>query len=313
MSVSQAFAASVPLATRFDTVQWICRRQRTRLAEVAPCRMPPSLQWTRRSSSANDDNDVEVDSNRSVDDAGRRERRSDPRPRRAPSESIPPLFVEDYSQNMWQSADVSKAFSPLQSDEEELLREKLPRRVAEFLIDRADDAARLRQPRQTSDSSVLGRMLSNLPPDTPDWDDPVNTEYSDYVYVTTTGPPSFRRKGSSVFGGGDGLPDPDEDGLIGKPYVNTEGEPVIRPPDRPDRLDRRWSQPRLVSLFVGEVDSIDEQASRLMMSIFGILAFSFLLKLIFAVISFFLSFTFSFFAIFALSAGLFVLFFLFRF
>lgn len=313
MSALQAFASSAPLVTRFDAVQLTCHRRRPRCAEVSSYRLPPSSQWNRRSSSSEDNDDIEVDSSSPVNDAGRSKRSGGPRPQSSPPESIPPLFVEDYNQNMWNSADVSKVFSPLQPDEEELLREKLPRRIAEFLIDRAGDATRLRQPRQASDNSFMGRMLSNLPPDTPDWDDPVNEEYRDYVYVTTVGPPSFRRQNSSVLGGGDGLPEPDEDGLIGRPYTTTDGEPVIRPVDSPDRLDRRWSQPRLVSLFVGEVNSIDEQASRLVYSILGILSFAFVLKLIFAVISFFLSFTFSFFAIFALSAGLFVLFFLFRF
>lgn len=234
----------------------------------------------------------------------------EPRPRREPPRREPPLFVDDYNQAFWDSADVSSAFAPLRPEEEAVLRARLPRRLAEFLIDRAGDAARLRQPRQASDRSFVGQMLSNLPPDTPDWEDPVNAEYRDYVYVTTVGPPSFRRKGSSVLGGSDGLPDPDENGLIGRPYVSADGQPVIRPPDRPNRI---WSQPRLVSLFVGEVDSIDEQASNVFNGILAIIAFSFFLKVVFGVISFFLSFTFSFFAIFALSAGLFVLFFFLRF
>lgn len=230
----------------------------------------------------------------------------------------PPLFADDAMEQLWDATDADSIFSPLREQEEAILREKLPRRLAEFFIDRAGDAARLRQPRTQSDTTFVGRLLSDMPPETPDWEDPVNDEYRDYVYVTTTEPPSgsYRwRRGSALFGGNDGLPDPDPvTGMIGSPFVGPDGQEVIRPVTDPNRqgVDRS-TDPRLVSLFVGQVNSIDEQASRLGYGALAILAVWFILKLVFAVISFFLSFTFSFFAIFALSAGLFVLFFFIRF
>lgn len=230
----------------------------------------------------------------------------------------PPLFADDSLEQLWDSTDAESIFSPLRDEEEAILREKLPRRLAEFFIDRAGDAARLRTPRTPSDTSFVGRLLSDMPPETPDWEDAVNDEYRDYVYVTTTGPPtgSYRwRKGSALFGGNDGLPDPDPaTGMIGTAFVGPDGQQVIRPVTDPAKQRANQStEPRLVSLFVGQVNSIDEQAARLGYGALAILAVWFILKLVFAVISFFLSFTFSFFAIFALSAGLFVLFFFIRF
>lgn len=230
----------------------------------------------------------------------------------------PPLFADDAMEQLWDSTDTDSIFSPLRDEEEAILREKLPRRLAEFFIDRAGDAARLRTPRTPSDTSFVGRLLSDMPPETPDWEDAVNDEYRDYVYVTTTEPPtgSYRwRRGSALFGGNDGLPDLDPaTGMIGSAFVGPDGQQVIRPVTDPAKqpVDRS-TEPRLVSLFVGQVNSIDEQAARLGYGALAILAVWFILKLVFAVISFFLSFTFSFFAIFALSAGLFVLFFFIRF
>lgn len=228
-----------------------------------------------------------------------------------PPDRLPPLFVDDEQRGYWKAVDVGETFAPIRPDEEALLREKVPERIANFLLARADDAVRLRTPRSGSDNSFMGQLLSDLPPDVPDWDAPLNAEYRDYVYVTTTGPPSFRRKGSSLFGGGDGLPDPDRDGFVGNPFVDSAGEPEIKPGRDPTVKSR--ADPRLMSLFIGQVDSIDEQAGRTGYAILAMVSLWFLLKLFFGIISFFLSFTFSFFAIFALSAGIFVLFFFLRF
>lgn len=228
-----------------------------------------------------------------------------------PPERLPPLFVDERTNSFWKSVDTDDSFAPIRPEEEAVLRERIPKRFANFLLARADDAVRLRSPRSRADNSFIGQLLNELPPDTPDWDSPVNAEYRDYVYVTTTGPPSFRRKGSSLFGGGDGLPDLDDQGLVGDPYVDHQGDPVIRPAQPPGASPA--SHPRLMSLFVGQVDSIDEQAGRTGYALLAVFALWISLKLFFGIISFFLSFTFSFFAIFALSAGIFVLFFFLKF
>lgn len=233
-----------------------------------------------------------------------------------PNYRDPPLFVDEkVGQRSWRSlneVDVTATFAPLRDDEAAALRRALPAPIANFFLARADDAVRLRGPADPSDNSVVGRLLNDLPPDVPDWEAAVNAEYADYTYVTATGPPSFRRKGSALFGGGDGLPDPGPDGLVGVPYDESEDvrqgvEPLVKEGDPPNK------QARELSLFVGQVDSVDEQASRTGYSILAVLGLLVLIKIILAFVSFFVSFTFSFLAIFALSAGIFVVFFLLRF
>lgn len=216
-----------------------------------------------------------------------------------PSPSPPPerqtrsLFTDEEDVAFWNSIDVAKAFGPITDAEKAALREKLPRRVAEFLIRRAD-AAIAQRTAQPSDATFIGRMLNDLPPDVTDWERPENAEFRDYVYETATGPPAFRRRGSSLFGGGDGLADVEDRSNV----VGENGE-------------RKGNM--VYSLFVGNVGSVDEQASRVGYSLLVVAAAYILFKLIMAVVSFFVSFTFSFLAIFALSAGIFVVFFLLRF
>lgn len=207
------------------------------------------------------------------------------------------VFSKDGT-SLWDTFDISKTLQPLTEQEKSTLRAKLPKAVANFVIRRADAAARLREIKG-GDDSVIGQFFSDLPPDVPDWDNPINAEYRDYVYETTSAPPSFQRKGSSLFGGaGDGV------------SVIDDGS---YPNDVISASDGTNHSKRIVSLFVGQVDSIDEQASKVG---YGLLALFILLigaKGIFALISFFVSFTFSFLAIFALSAGIFMVFYLFRF
>lgn len=192
--------------------------------------------------------------------------------------------------------DVTTALEPLSELEKSRLREKLPLKIANFLIRRADDAVRLRETRGDTDTTFLSRLLRDLPSDVVDWENAENKEYRSYVYETSLGAPSFRRRGSSLFGGGDGLPDltpPGEATMAGK---EGGGEDV-----------RRYS------LFVGNVGGIDEQASKAGYSVLALLAIVIIAKLMFGLVSFFVSFTFSFFAIFALSAAIFMVFFLFKF
>lgn len=190
---------------------------------------------------------------------------------------------------------MNAAFGPITDEEKARLREKLPRRLAEFLIRRADEAVRQRDAIHT-DKTFFGRLLKDLPPDVVDWEAEENEEYKDYVYETTLGPPSFRRRGSSLFGGGDGLPDVED--VSGKTELVDANE-----------VPRKgvWS------LFVGNVNSVDEQASKLGYSLMVLVAAFVLFRVAVALVSFFVSFTFSFFAIFALSAGIFVVFLLLRF
>lgn len=206
------------------------------------------------------------------------------------------LFSESES-SLWDNLEVSRALEPLTEEEKQKLRSRLPTKLANFLIRRADAAVRLRDTKG-GDDSFLGQFLSDLPPDVPDWDNPANAEYRDYVYETTTGPPSFRRQGSSIFGGGDGAPDL-------KDMPNSEGFV--------DVTNGVTFPKQVVSLFVGNVDSIDEQAAKVGYTLLALFLVLIVAKIIFALISFFVSFTFSFFSIFALSAGIFVVFYLFKF
>lgn len=225
-----------------------------------------------------------------------------------PPEEDPPVFVELPESKWFRPADLDQTFAPITAEEADLLRKKIPKPLANFFLQRAEDAIKLRSRRDPTDKSFIGRLLNDLPPSTPDWDAPENEELRDYVFVTTIGPPDFRRTGSHLFGGTDGLPQPDVDGLVGKPYVDEgTGEPFIRP------ADRCGLQPRLVSLFVGNVGSVDEQSSRIGSGLLAVFTLFVLFKIISGTISFFFSFSFSFFAIFALSSGLFVVFVLLRF
>lgn len=289
MSFAAAFAAPSPLPV---TAHSIVRPRLSRC--TTPCSHPRRYTYTPRAS---------FTGNPSSSSSSQQQQQQQQGPQNPP----PSLFVEDDGTG-WDASsdDMDRLFAPLSSTEEEILRARLPRRLADFFVGRASDAVRLRTP------DLIFRDLRRDTPD-PDPTDPVNMEYNDYVYVTTTTAPgvSFKRRGSSLFGGGDALPT--TDAPLGEPYMDESGAPVIRPVDNPQKVEGERSDPRVVSLFVGQVDSVDEQASRLGYGILAILAFSFVLKLVFAVISFFLSFTFSFFAIFALSAGIFVLFFLIRF
>lgn len=226
----------------------------------------------------------------------------------SPPEEDPPVFVQIPQSKWFQPPDIDQTFAPITDEEADLLREKIPKPLANFFLRRAEDAVKLRSRRDPNDKSFIGRLLNDLPPNTLDLDAPENEELRDYVFVTTVGPPDFRRTGSRLFGGADGLPDLDDDGLVGKPYVddNTK-EPFIRP------VNRYGPQPRLVSLFIGNVGSIDEQSSRVGNGILALITLYILIKVASAAISFFFSFSFSFFAIFALSSGLFVVFVLLRF
>lgn len=205
------------------------------------------------------------------------------------------LFVNEEQVAFWNSLDTKSAFGPLTEEEKARLREKLPRRLAEFLIRRADDAVEQRDAIHT-DKTFFGRLFKDMPPDVPDQDSEDNEEFKDYVYESTLGPPSYRRRGSSLFGGGDGLPDVED--VSGKTEI-VEGKKVAR--------KNIWS------LFVGNVNSVDEQASKVGYSLLVLVAAFVLFRVLVAFVSFFVSFTFSFFAIFALSAGIFVVFFLLRF
>lgn len=225
-----------------------------------------------------------------------------------PPEEDPPLFVHPPQATWFRPADLDETFAPITDEEAALLREKIPRRLANFFLQRADDAVRLRSRRDPADKSFIGRLLNDLPPSAADRPAADSAELRDYVFVTTVGPPDFRRTGSRLFGGADGFPESDDYGLVGRPYVDElTGEPIVRP-----ALENAI-QPRLVSLFVGNIASVDEQASRIGNGILAIFTLYVLIKVASAAIAFFFNFSFSFFAIFALSSGLFVVFVLLRF
>lgn len=203
------------------------------------------------------------------------------------------LFVDGDTGPFWDNVNVSTAMGPLTDEEKATLRDRLPKRVAEFLIKRAEDATDVRN--NTGERSLLKTL--DLAPEVPEWDDD-DDEYKDYVYDSVGGVPQFRRQGNAFFGGSDGLPDiPDTSNIDANVIDVGEG------------ADKN----RVQSLFVGNVNSVDERAAQIGYSVVGLCLFLLLFKIITAVVSFFVSFTFSFLAIFALSAGIFVVFFVLRF
>lgn len=285
-----AFLAPLPVVP--------ARRGNVRVATSRrPRRRPPSrargaggaarMRQEGREGSQEQDQDREQDREQGMDAAAE-----------APSsEGRPRLFVDDDRRAFWNDIDVSKTFGPITEEEKAVLREKLPEKVARFLIRRSEDAVNTREGIR-SDGSFLGSFLKDLPSDVTDWEDEEEAEYKGYVYETTTGPPSYRRKGSSLFGGGDGLPDVDD---ISNAYQHDidggdEGQVTTK-----------------MNLFVGNPHSIDERASQVGYTLLVLLGGLIIFKVLIAFISFFVSFTFSFVAIFALSAGIFVVFFLLRF
>lgn len=180
------------------------------------------------------------------------------------------MFVDEEARRFWEEGGWSDATAPLTEGEKRVLKERLPGPVAGFLIRRAEGGGE----RQ---GALWERVAKDLPPDVVVVED---EEYEGYVYDSVGGVPAFRRQGSSLFGGGDGVREETERGQ---------------------------------SLFLGNVGSVDEQASQVGYSALALIVAWIVLKLLFTFIQFFVSFTFSFFAIFALSAGIFVVFFFFRF
>lgn len=219
-------------------------------------------------------------------------------------ESKSPFVDEDDTQrgSFWERFKEQTTLTPLTEEEKQILREKLPGSVASFLIRRADDVAELRDA-PSEKSEFLRKAFKDIPPDVIDWEAEweAGGEYSDYLYETVTGPPQFRRKGTRLFGGGDGLPDE----LPDAPKNEEDGDEDEDDLERPTR--------KLMSLFVGNVGGIDEQAASLGYIFAGLFGVWILFKIVAAIVSFFVSFTFSFFAIFALSAGIFMVFFFLRF
>lgn len=150
-------------------------------------------------------------------------------------------------------------------EDEEKLRSRVPRPVADFLLRRA----RASGPRA---DSVLGKLLDDTVP--PDDDD----DYSDYVYDAVPISPGLRNAN-----------DEDDD-------------------DLPDCMK---TSPR--SLFIEPPTPQDSDARKVGYGFVALLALFVILRLAAAVVAFFVKFTFSFAAIFALSAGIFVVIVLFRF
>lgn len=200
------------------------------------------------------------------------------------------LFVNgDEQRRFINSLDINTAFNPLTPEEKQKLREKLPKQVAEFLIRRADAAVEQRDLfKKGKGKGIWGTLLEDLEPEVIDWESQSNDEFSDYVYDSVAQKPGFVRRGSRLFGGGDGV-------------VQVSKE------DTEEGTKGTWS------LFVGNPSGINEQASKVGYGVLALLVALLLFKVVIALVSFFVSFTFSFFAIFALSAGIFVVFFLLRF
>lgn len=276
-----AFAASYPLRRTtllrpFPTTLSVRRRPRAPQVNKLRARIQQFSEWSAKQESKADENSEDRIEREQVDDDD--------------DFVYEDIFVNEDERSFWQDLDVKTALQPITEEEKEKLREKLPLRVANFLIRRAEGVEKLRE--QGADESFFGKLLQDLPPDLPEDDD---DEYSDYVFETVAGPPAFRRRGTSILGGGDGLPDVEDNSMDA------------------DTIDVGKGPPKnVMSMFVGRVGSIDEQASMVGYGLLALFALLLLVKIFFAFISFFVSFTFSFFAIFALSAGIFMVFFLFR-
>jgi hypothetical protein len=204
------------------------------------------------------------------------------------------------------AADAVPLSAPLTPDERDALTAQLPGPVARFLIRRADEAL---QP--DDDSGGLGagggagsgadmarKTRSRLSARAREWLGPQvlgpdredDDFYSEYVFETVDQDAdrvSYWRQS----GDGEG-----EDGMEGYEPGPTAAVPT-----------------KTVSIFTGSPHDQSEQAQQVGYALLGLGLLIVAFKIILAFVQFFVSFTFSFFAIFALSAGIFVFFFILRF
>lgn len=191
---------------------------------------------------------------------------------------------------------------PLTPDERAAVLRSLPRPIARFLIRRADEAlsgdevggaigdsgraAQLRRQRarqwlraKKGAGGVDGEGKEEGAMDEDDW-------YREYVR------------------------DEIDDGTMDE-YGRAVDQSVYAPTPRVDGADRPLEGE--VAVFAGGPADAPEQAQTLAYGVLSFIVAAIAFKILFAFLQFFVSFTFSFFAIFALSAGIFVFFFLLKF
>lgn len=211
----------------------------------------------------------------------------------------PPLFVDTSGPLDLDSVSLR---APLTPEERAAVLRTLPRPVARFLIRRADEALSGEDSAETGGNGDRAAQLRKLRArrwlragdatgakgeegkdgdavDEDDW-------YREYVR--------------------DGM----DDGVMDEFGRAVEG-PVFAPTPRVEGVERPLEGE--VAVFAGGPTDAPEQAQTLAYGAISFVVAAIAFKILFAFLQFFVSFTFSFFAIFALSAGIFVFFFLLKF
>lgn len=236
----------------------------------------------------------------------------------------PTIFApESRAQALWASvAERVSLDRPFSAEEQERLMQKLPAPIAKFLIRRAEEAVMPTDDGSDNRDEIFSRRRERLIARAKAWlghfpmDEPDESAFDEYMYETVDmdkTPVWSHQDGSSDNStrerddrnGGD----PDADKSVGRrASSNSESG------NQADSSGGVASvATRMVSIFRGSPTSAKEQSQLLAAAIVGLAVLAICLKIALAFAQFFLSFTFSFLAIFALSAGIFVFFYIIRF
>jgi hypothetical protein len=225
-----------------------------------------------------------------------------------------PIFAPDSAADaFWAEVTDNGALDrPLTQSEQDELLERFPGPIARFLIRRANQVLKSDEDvrRRRSERGTLGSIMNaNEPPEPEevgeDW-------YQDYVFETLDersdprAASRFRNRASNTV---DTAGNSAEDERFADPLAEEETDVMMDSNGTAVKVRKT----KVVSLFAGSPEDASEQAQLVGYAIAGLLLLILALKLIFAFLQFFVSFTFSFVAIFALSAGIFVFFVLLRF
>jgi hypothetical protein len=219
-----------------------------------------------------------------------------------------PLFAPDSSaDDFWAAVTENGTLDrPLTESEEEEVLKRFPGPIARFLIRRANQVLTNEEEikKRRGSRGVIGPLMNERGSQEPeqvgeDW-------YKDYVFETLDDRSNpfdrqyqnrTRESDEETEATGGGVASSDGDG---DSNVNNDG--TIAP-----------GKTRILSMFTGSPDDAGEQAQLVGYALAGLFLMILAFKLLLAFVQFFVSFTFSFFAIFALSAGIFVFFYLLRF
>lgn len=243
-------------------------------------------------------------------------------------EEEPPLFApESRAEAFWASAAESVSLErPLTEEERERLMEKLPASIAKFLIRRADEAVVMSKDGEDDSDDVFSKRRERLIARARAWlgnspmDEPDEELYKDFMYETVDRDqtPLWAQREVAKNGppGGDDLVE--SDGADENSQENSSvGRSASQNFDSDDQMNISGNAAaiatKMVSMFRGSPSDPKEQAQLLIYAISGLIVLVICLKIALAFVQFFVSFTFSFLAIFALSAGIFVFFYVLRF